>query len=78
MQIIASYIQLTAIYNSTIHISACILFFLKLKFAWIKIFFPYFSLTFPDPLTNSLISLEWKPCPCWWKFQGQKQRPIRG
>ena len=52
MQIIASYIQLIVIYNSTAHISVCIWFFLlKLKICMDNAFLPWL---FPDPLTNFL------------------------
>ena len=51
MQIKASYIQLTVIYNPTIHISACIWLLLKLKICMDENFLPWLFL---DPLTSSL------------------------
>ena len=60
MQIIASHIQLIAIYNSTANISACICFFFKLKICMdnnlLHLLFPDFfqkTSNFPDPVWSS-------------------------
>ena len=79
MQIIASYIELIVIYNSTTHISVCKWFFsLKLKLCMDKNFLPWL---FPDLLKNPWLSLtsltEWKPSLLgWWEFKGCKPRPV--
>ena len=76
-------------FNCT-HFCVHMIFLLMLKICMDKNFLLIFSLTFlfskisliflnfPDALKNSQTSLtEWKPCPCWWKFQRSKSKTRR-
>ena len=54
MEIIAPYIELIVVYNSTTHFCVQMIFYWSYKIIWIKIFFRHFSLTFSKKFLISL------------------------